>query len=246
MSPFIANASAFIQILSQRNVRVFNCLPQDIRKRTIQSRCRDFGLPSVTAPASGPDEELLIVKTDLNSGGEREQLLSAAQKALFNLTPHPGPMKRPEDYFVSRRVDLPADVWNDPTLVVERYVKNPLDRFFRVYVAANSVVISEAYTDVHVKRMAGPIRRYNHWLWRQAERIYGDSTPPSNLPPRLLQTAGLFLNRFQLDYGAIDIVESQDGEFYVVDVNKTPYWGDEKQPGLIEHLRKGFSKALLD
>ena len=246
MSPFISDASALIGVLSQRNVRVLNGRSADIRKRTIQSRCRDLGLPSVTATASGPDDELLIVKTDLNSGGEREQLLSAAQKALFDLTAHPGGMKRPDDYFVARRADLAADIWNDSTLVVERYVQNPFDRFFRVYAAANAVVISEAYTDARVKRMAGRIRRHNHWLWRDRDRIYGDSKIAAKLPSSLLHTAGIFLDHFHLDYGAIDIVESQDGEFCVVDVNKTPYWGDEKQPGLIEHLHLGISKAIED
>jgi hypothetical protein len=155
-------------------------------------------------------------------------------------------MKRPEDYFVTRRGDLAPETWNDKTLVVERYIKNPLGRFFRVYAAANAIVISEAYTDAHVKRMAGPIRRHNHRLWREGERIYSDSHATTKLPPRLLQTAGIFLHRFQLDYGAIDIVESHEGEFCVVDVNMTPFWGNERQAGLTEHLHLGFSKAMKD
>jgi glutathione synthase/RimK-type ligase-like ATP-grasp enzyme len=69
---------------------------------------------------------------------------------------------------------------------------------------------------------------------------------PDTLPSRLLETAGVFLHRFKLDYGAIDIVESHDGEFYVVDVNMTPFWGDERQAGLTEHLRLGFSKAIQE
>ena len=245
-SPFISDASAFVDVLSRRGIRVLNCLPQDCRKRTIQSCCRDFGLSSVTTSVSGPGEELLIVKTDLNSGGEREQLLTPAQKVQFDLTAYPGRMKSPAEYFVTRRADVAPDIWNDPTLVVERYVKNSSDRFFRVYVAMNAVVISEAYTDALVKRVGGGIRRYNHWLWRQAEQIYGESNVTAKLPQGLLHTAGVFLSRIHLDYGAIDIVESQDGEFFVVDVNKTPHWGDEKQPGLIEHLHLGFSRAMKD
>jgi hypothetical protein len=155
-------------------------------------------------------------------------------------------MKSPDDYFVSRRGDLAPDVWNDPTLVVERYVKNPLGRFFRVYVAVNAIVISEAYTDTLVKRMEGRIRRHNHFLWRQGERIYAESNAAADLPPRLLETAGAFLNRFHLDYGAVDVVENETGEFYEIDLNKTPFWGDEKQPGLLEHLHLGFYKAMRE
>jgi hypothetical protein len=168
------------------------------------------------------------------------------QKAQLNLAAEPGRIKGPSDYFVSRRADLAGDVWNDPALVVERYVKNPLGRFFRIYVALNAVVVSEAYTETPIKRMEGPIRRYNYFLWRQEERIYDDSNVALKLPPRLLEIAGVFLNRFRLDYGAIDVVESEAGEFYVVDLNKTPFWGKEKQPGLVEHLRLGFSKAMQD
>ena len=151
-------------------------------------------------------------------------------------------MKGPEDYYVIPRHKLPADVWTDPTLVVERYIQNPQNRFFRVYAAVDSIVISEAYTDSAVKRMEGPIRRHNHFLWRDGQRIYGDTA--AKLPPLLLQRAGVFLDRFGLDYGAIDIVESEDGEFYVVDLNKTPYWGDEKQAGMLEHLREGFERVI--
>lgn len=246
MSLFIADPAEFVEVLRQRNVAVFNTFPVDIRKRTIQSRCRDFGLPSVAVGREGPDEELLIVKTDLNSGGRREQLLSPTQKGELNLAQDAGSMQGPQDYFVARRADLSVDVWNDSTLVVERYVKNPSGRFFRVYVAGNAVVISEAYTETLVKRMEGRIRRHNHFLWREEERIFGDSSTIARLSPRLLQTSGVFLNRFQIDYGAIDVVESEDGEFYVIDLNKTPFWGDEKQPGLTEHLRLGFAKTLKD
>ncbi|HEX4053603.1 MAG TPA: hypothetical protein VHX86_05000 [Tepidisphaeraceae bacterium] len=242
-APFIADAAEFISILTQREIRVLNCRCRDIRKTTVQSHCIRLGLPSVTAAATGLDDELLIVKSDLNSGGEREQKLSDAQKARFNLPAAGGRITGPADYRVTRRADLPRDTWNDPHLVVEQYIKNTLGRFFRVYVALNAIVISEAYDDALVKRMAGPIRRCNHRLWRHGELLHPQSANDSKLPPRLLHTAGVFVDSFHVDYGAIDIVESAAGDFYVVDVNKTPYWGDEKQAGLIEHLRLGFFTA---
>ena len=176
----------------------------------------------------------------------KESNCSAEQRNQFDLTVHSGSIKCPGDYFVCRRADVAADIWKDSTLVVERYVRNPLNRFFRVYFAANAIVISEAYSDVYLKRMGARIRRHNHWLWRQGERIYGDPDVETTLPPRLLHAAGVFASRFHLDYGAIDILESPDAEFHIVDVNKTPHWGDEVQPGMIEHLRLGFSKAMED
>jgi hypothetical protein len=99
---------------------------------------------------------------------------------------------------------------------------------------------------VYLKRMVPGIRRHNYWLWRRAERVYGPSDVEARLPPRLLHTAGVFASRFHLDYGAVDVLESQDAEFYIVDVNKTPHWGNVQEPGVIEHLRLGFSKAMED
>jgi hypothetical protein len=245
-APFISSAQEFGRVLSERGVEVLNHLLPDIRKRTVQACCQSYGLPSVAAGENGDEDELLIVKTDLNSGGSREQLLSAALKAQFNLPISIGRLNGVSGYFVKRRGDIGADIWQDPDLVVERYMTNPLGRFYRVYVAGNAVVISEAYDQKPVKRMGGNIRRHNHRLWRQKERLHWDSGSGSALSPALLRTAGVFAHRFQLDYGAIDVVESQAGEFHVVDVNKTPYWGDESQPGLLEHLRQGFSKAQID
>lgn len=242
-APFITCQAEWGCVLSQRGVAVLNCVCADIRKRTIQACCKAYGLPSVNAAADGRDDELLIVKTDLNSGGQREQLLSRDQKARFNLPANLGRLMGPSGYFVKRRDEVGVDIWNDPDLVVERYMTNSLGRFFRVYVAANAVVISEAYDAVQVKRMGEGVSRQsrqNHCLWRQGGLLHAYSGSESKLPPELLRTAAVFAHRFPLDYGAVDVVESETGEFYIVDVNKTPYWGEEYQPGLLEHLRLGF------
>jgi hypothetical protein len=245
-APFISSAQEFGRVLSERGIEVLNHLLPDIRKRTVQACCQSYGLPCVAAEENGDKDEMLIVKTDLNSGGTREQQLSSGQKARFKLPASIGRLKGPAGYFVKRRGDLGADIWQDPDLVVERYMTNPQGRFYRVYFAGNAVVISEAYDQKPVKRMGGDIRRHNHLLWRQNERLHCDSDGGSTLSPALLRTAGVFAHRFQLDYGAIDVVESDSGEFHIVDVNKTPYWGDESQPGLLEHLRQGFSGKQVE
>jgi hypothetical protein len=238
--PFIADAEEFIRVLTQHDIQVLNALPFDIRKRTIQACCKSYGLPALTAASAGPDSELLIVKSDLNCGGEREQRLSPERKARFHLPESFGRIKGPDGYFVTHRAGLSPEIWEDPDLVIEQYITNAFGRFYRVYAAVDAVVISEAYTDAPVKRMEGKLRRHNHWLWRDGDVIRAYSGEPPKLPPDLLRTAGVFLDRFQLHFGAVDIVESDSGQFYVVDVNKTPNWDDEKQPGLLEHLRLGF------
>jgi hypothetical protein len=241
-APFIEDAGEFGRSVSERGVTVFNAAVSDIRKRSVQACCKAFGLPSVRAAADGNPEEMLIVKTDLNSGGTQERQLPAKLKARFKLPVRAGLINNASEYFVKRRADVDIKVWDDPELVVERYMANRLGRFFRVYFAGNAVVISEAYDATDVKRMGGDIRRQNYWLWRQEDILRGHSGSEPALPPALLATAGRFAHGFKLDYGALDIVENDGGEFYVVDVNKTPYWGTERQPGLVEHLRLGLSE----
>jgi hypothetical protein len=240
-APFIADALDFVRTLSTCGVVALNCLSRDIRKRTVQARCKAYGIPHLAATRDGRADELLIVKTDLNSGGTREQLLPAQQKQKFNLPASIGRLNGPSGYFVKQRGELGADIWNDPDLVVERYVTNARGRFFRIYVAANAIVISEAFDHRDVKRMGGDLRRRNYWFWRHDKLLNAYSDNTVELPAALLSTVGTFVDNFQLDFGALDVVESETGDYYVVDVNKTPFWGDERQPGLLEHLRLGLA-----
>lgn len=239
-TPFVADPAELVRVLTARGVEVLNAFGHDIRKRTIQACCHSYGLPSLAAAMAGDGDERLIVKTDLNSGGSREQLLSPQQRERFKLPARPSLLKGPSGYFVARRSEIGAEVWADPDLVVERYVANPLGRFFRLYVAGNAVVLSEAYDQVLVKRMGGQERRYNYRLWREGPTLRQLDADGQKLPAGLLRTAGVFADRFRLDFGAIDIVESDADEYFVVDVNKTPYWGTERQPGLLEHLTPGL------
>jgi hypothetical protein len=206
----------------------------------VQSACIAYGLPSLIPTPTGADDELLIVKTDLNSAGTREQLLPEPLRKRFSLPLQAGPIKNPKGYFVRPRAQITPDLWNDRELVVERFLTNAAGRFFRVYVMKQAVVISTGCTQNPLKRMSRDVGRKNYCFWRAGESV----TPfdeDTELPPALLRTLGVFTARFGVDYAAIDVIESDTGEFYIVDVNKTPYWGSEFQPGLLEHLRRGLN-----
>jgi hypothetical protein len=244
-SPFITDPVEFVRVLAERGIRVLNGQVHDIRKRTVQACCASFGLPSVTPATTGAADELLIVKTDLNSAGSREQRLTAEQRARFNLPAHGSRLKGRDGYYVARRGEVAAEIWNDRNLVVERFMHNPEGRLFRVYALLNSVVISEGYVKTQIKRIGDSDPRINHWMWRAGDVIEMCSGSNSKLPAALLNTMGIFINRFHLDFGAMDVVESAEGDFYVVDVNKTPFWDDEVQPGLLEHLRRGFQNDAM-
>jgi len=61
----------------ERGVFVVNGFVQDIRKSTLQTHLETIGLNSVKVTPSGSAHEVLIVKTDLNFGGDLERLLSS-------------------------------------------------------------------------------------------------------------------------------------------------------------------------
>jgi hypothetical protein len=92
--------------------------------------------------------------------------------------------------------------------------------------------------------MNGDVRRQNFWLWRESEAVVPFRGSGSELPPALLRILGVFIARFRVDYAAIDVVEGNQEDFYIVDVNKTAYWGHEYQEGLLEHLRRGFDAPV--
>jgi hypothetical protein len=242
-APFSTDRSELIQLLSERGIELWNGHIPNICKRTVVSACESYDLPSLRPAAIGPTDELLIVKTDLNCGGVREQLLPTILKERHGLPSVPGKMMNRNDYFVRPRGELSSEIWNDPELVVERYLTNSAGRFFRVYVVKNSVVVSQGYTDSKFKRMNGGVRRQNFWLWRESEAVVPFRGSGSELPPALLRILGVFIARFRVDYAAIDVVEGNQEDFYIVDVNKTAYWGNEYQEGLLEHLRRGFDES---
>ena len=39
-----------------------------------------------------------------------------------------------------------------------------------------------------------------------------------------------FCNHFKLDFGALDVMRNDNNQFYIIDVNTTPYWGVKLHP----------------
>src|SRR5262249_996550 len=73
---FVVGRPEFLRELRSRGVVVLNAGLTDVRKRSLCQRCQASGLPWPFALPNGPEEEMLIVKTNLNSGGTNEILLS--------------------------------------------------------------------------------------------------------------------------------------------------------------------------
>ena len=106
----------------ERGVYVVNGLVQDIRKSTLHAHLEAIGLASLKAAPSGPADEILFVKTDLNYGGDLERWLPPESIAAGGLEHLISPDIGAYHYKTVKRGMLQEGIWTDPAIVVERYV----------------------------------------------------------------------------------------------------------------------------
>lgn len=234
------NREVVVERLRGGDVDVWNARVCEISKPAIQRWNRSLGLPDTEASRRGPKGQRLIVKTRLNAFGAPEQRLSAAERvALGYSPPRPTPIDGGE-YPVLTRGDIPAEWWQRKDLFFERFIENGRGEFFRLYFAGPQCVLCHCFSNDLVKRTGNTSDRINYFLTRQAAtQRFCDLILPSSASTAL-RNGVRFADAFGLHFGAIDVVCDHHGTSYVVDVNPTPWWGNDEQPGLLEHLRRGF------
>jgi hypothetical protein len=207
-------------------------------KSFVQSSCASAGLPIVRASEEGDPKELLLVKTNFNSGGNREKLF---QKEFIECVPsetYPTcPLDGPRDYRIVTRSRIPPGWWCDESLAIERFIRNQRGRFFRLYKYRSAVVIAEGWSHRRIKRIH-EASGVHHCLFWSGSEITGRKSH-IRLPKRLVEVASVGICTFSLDFGAMDFVENDHGELFIVDVNHTPYWGQTGTGVTIRHLRNG-------
>ena len=128
-----------------------------------------------------------------------------------------------------------------PDLAIERYTGNSLGRFARLYVAGDNHVLCTDRSGALVRRMNNAADRYDYLLDRanMVDPRLGELLPDSAVAAGLAALAVIIA--MGIDYGAIDLVEAEDGTSYVVDVNLTPYWGQGGEDlRILKHLRAGL------
>lgn len=221
---------------------VWNGGVSDLRKRSLQSMLAAIGLPTVAAAAEGPADEPLIVKTNLNSRGIAEWEMADEERDAIGLGPRRASPLDGRSYPVMTRAEVPAEWWSDTDLAIERYVDNRDGRFSRFYVAGENYVLCTGRSAATVRRMADAADRYDYLLDRinAVDPRLDELLPPGAVAAALAALAVVLASG--LDYGAVDLVQDDDGVPYVVDVNLTPYWGDVggEDSKMLEHLRAGL------
>lgn len=224
----------------ERGVYVVNGLAQDTRKSALHAHLEAIGLPSLRAAPSGSADELLFVKTDLNYGGELERWLWPEYLAAAGLAPLiSADIRGAYDYRAAERGRLQEGIWTDPSLVVERYVGNAENSFYRVYFSGRQVIIVKAFAPGIVKKLSCDPRDTNFMTDLESLRAGTDDLPISAALKRDVAT---FLEHTPVEFGCIDFVHDGHDAHYVVDLNPTPYDGAQVPTGeLYDFLRWGIT-----
>lgn len=222
------------------NMKVWNWGVESISKRSIARSCQQAGLPSLEAPMHGDLDELLIVKTDRNYGGEPEDRLSNEQMASLGLPRYKSVLRSDHGYKVLKRRRITPSAWLSPELVIERFVENLHRRFYRVFVIENSMAVMECIEDAEIKSFDRS-KRLQTLFVRSSDEIRADR---ENSRLFLVSSiASKFVKEFRLDFGCLDILEDAEGKFFVCDATTTPYWGDVSEPEVVTFLRQCVLEA---
>src|SRR5262249_35507062 len=116
--------AAFCRSLRRRGIRILNEHVTDVSKHRVQAACAHARLNVTKALRRGDPDELLIVKTSANYGGEKEGLLSPQQRQLLGLRSRRKWINRHDGYLIMRRDEIRPEFWKTPEIIVERFVEN--------------------------------------------------------------------------------------------------------------------------
>ena len=225
-----------------RGVFVVNGFVQDIRKSSLQTHLETIGLNSVKVTPSGSSHEVLFVKTDLNYGGDLERHLppeSIAAAGFENLiSPE---IKGAYYYKTVLREMLPPEIWNDPAITIEKYIDNAENSFYRVYFSGERVIIVKAYAARIIKKLSNDPRDTNYVTDLEHLKAGTDRLELSEKLKRYLVT---FLEQTAVEFGCLDIVHDGNDNYYIIDLNLTPYAGRRTiDPFLTKFLREGLGTS---
>lgn len=223
----------------ERGVFVVNGFVQDIRKSTLQTHLEAIGLPSVKVTPSGPSHEVLFVKTDLNYGGDLERWLPPESIAAGGFEHLVSPHIRGAYYYrTALREMLTAEIWDDPAIVVEKYVSNAENSFYRVYFSGERVIIVQAFSTGIIKKLSQDPRDTNYVS--DLDHLKA-GTDELELSAALKRDVAKFIEQTAVEFGCLDIVHDGNDNHYIIDLNLTPYAGRYPiDPFLTEFLRFGI------
>jgi hypothetical protein len=176
-------------------------------RRPINFGVTDISKRKVSTLVLQPDDAWtgrVIVKSNLNYGGVLEDTHNCRALRAGRVPPHPG-VTRAGPYQVFGSVEqVEASVWNDPNMVVERFL--PEANKDGGYVIRTWVFMGRRE---YCTRMVTPT-----WIAKAGDAVRCE---PMQVPEQLRTER----ERLNFDYGKFDFV-MHDGEPVLLDANRTP------------------------
>ena len=232
--------SAFSRALRARGIRILNEHVTDISKHRVQDVCAEAGLNTTRATRAGDPHERLIVKTNANYAGEKEQFLTPDLRRTLGLAPRNRWIRRHDEYLIQRRSEVNDAHWRSRQLIVERFIENRRHVFYRVHKVGDRMIVSRMVNSAGIKKMLHHIPRTNWNLHLPSlEPVEG----PRPAPVHVIQAAARFCSVFRVDAGSIDVLEDNQAECYVIDVNASPFWAETRYDHMLRFLAGGLSSS---
>ena len=195
--------------LRKKGIRVYNTHANDLSRKTLQAHLAAAGLPTLTAKRSGPPAEVLLVRPNFNYSGISEAKFHKRYPEIFVRYP-----KTVTDFRFVPRSEIPAHFWNDEDVQIEKFVSNPEDKIYRVWMWGNRAIAAKFINPARIKKGDGVTA---HW------RCRGDTKNEEMRP--VIEYGKKVFKQMKYDFGALDVLADANGKFYACDMNSTPWYG---------------------
>jgi hypothetical protein len=235
---FPTTRGELIQQLRAKDIVPINEGLTDTSKRAIQRKCAELGLNTTAAAPEGDEDELIIVKTDLNFGGDSEWALSSDERSTLGIVAGSDIIWKPDHYRVVPRRDVDPSWWTDPSLVCEKYISNRDNRWYRANFFFSHLVLRELFSESQIKKV-GQSTMVAKWNIDIDDLEGGKSN--GDYPALLVDALIRFARGFAADFAAVDVMVNDDADPFIIDVNTTPAMLAWPIPGLADYLREALS-----
>ncbi|WP_442505086.1 hypothetical protein SH528x_003859 [Novipirellula sp. SH528] len=213
----------------------------DITKSTLHNALDQAGLPSLKLTSHPSKVCDVIVKSNLNCGGLSESRHADVLPVDSTISRLLNKQEKPFNYNVVSSDQLPKEAYLSSSLIVERYISNPDDFFYRLYFAGSHRIAVKGHCSGVVKKICGDDRDTNVAYLESSKH---DAL--AVLPPSVVKIGSNLPYAMGAEFGCIDIVCSRDDEAFAIDLNPTPYAGSQPpSEEILEFLRIGLLEIAL-
>lgn len=233
---FIENRANLINILKEKGFKLINEGVLDTSKNWLQKACIENKINSTSAKISGDPDELLIVKTNFNYAGRSENKLTSREKEILSLSTKN--YSTDLNYTIASRKNLPKDTWKNEILVVEKFINNVDNLFYRAHKLFYRIVLTEVIDENLIRKMPDGIKTTNYYFDLKQDNNSDENY--KNFENLILQIECI-CKYGEIDFGAFDIVKSDSSEYFIIDINLTPYWGFSPHPAMFNFLSEALS-----